>query len=95
MKKRWNYGRTTNFPVYGDRRRLLSGDKGTGKSTMVGILADVLPKIDVVKGSSFNCNPYNELEMCEVCRKRTKKGGMEVGRKKKGKSLRFAFECQR
>ena len=40
---------------------LLSGDKGTGKSTMVRALADVLPEIEVVKGCPFNCNPYNEL----------------------------------
>jgi len=47
---------------------LLSGDKGTGKSTMVRALADVLPEIEVVKGCPFNCNPYNELEMCDACK---------------------------
>ena len=61
---------------------LLSGDKGTGKSTMVRALADVLPEIDVVKGCPFNCNPYNELEMCEVCRERAKRGEVEVERRK-------------
>ena len=34
---------------------LLSGDKGTGKSTMVRALADVLPEIEIVKGCPFKC----------------------------------------
>ena len=46
---------------------LLSGDKGTGKSTLVRAFADVLPEIPVVKGCPFNCNPYNPLEMCDNC----------------------------
>ncbi len=57
---------------------LLSGDKGCGKSTMVRALADVLPEIKVVKGCMFNCNPENEVEMCEYCRERAKKGEIEV-----------------
>lgn len=61
---------------------LLSGDKGTGKSTMVRALADVLPEIEVVKGCPFNCNPYNELEMCEVCREKARNGEIEVERRK-------------
>ncbi len=61
---------------------LLSGDKGTGKSTMVRALADVLPEIEVVKGCPFNCNPNNELEMCEVCREKAKKREIEVERRK-------------
>ncbi len=44
---------------------LLSGDKGTGKSTLVRALANVLPEIPVVKGCPFNCNPFNPLEMCD------------------------------
>jgi len=46
---------------------LLSGEKGTGKSTLVRALSQVLPEIDVVKGCPFNCNPYNPLEMCDNC----------------------------
>ena len=61
---------------------LLSGDKGTGKSTMVRALADVLPEIEVVKGCPFNCNPYNELEMCEICREKAKNGEIEVEKRK-------------
>ena len=61
---------------------LLSGDKGTGKSTMVRALADVLPEIEVVKGCPFNCNPNNELEMCEVCREKARNGEIEIERRK-------------
>lgn len=61
---------------------LLSGDKGTGKSTMVRALADVLPEIEIVKGCPFNCNPYNELEMCEVCREKVNNGEIEIERRK-------------
>ncbi len=61
---------------------LLSGDKGTGKSTMVRALADVLPEIEVVKGCPFNCNPHNELEMCEACREKAKKGEIDVEKRR-------------
>ncbi len=61
---------------------LLSGDKGCGKSTMVRALADVLPEIEVVRGCPFNCNPRNELEMCEECRRRAERGEIEVERRK-------------
>lgn len=46
---------------------LLSGDKGTGKSTLVRGLADLLPDIEVIDGCPFNCNPNNPLEMCDDC----------------------------
>jgi len=49
---------------------LLSGDKGTGKSTMVRALADLLPEIEVVDSCPFNCNPHNPLEMCDECYKK-------------------------
>lgn len=60
---------------------LLSGDKGTGKSTMVRALADVLPDIETT-GCHFNCNPYSEAEMCEECLKRKENGDIEVVSKK-------------
>ncbi len=61
---------------------LLSGDKGTGKSTMVRALADVLPEIEVVKDCPFNCNPKNEFEMCEACVEKKNNGEIEIVRKK-------------
>ncbi len=53
---------------------LLSGDKGTGKSTLVRGLADVLPEIPAVKGCPFNCNPFNPLEMCDDCYAKFRRG---------------------
>ncbi|MEA2032633.1 MAG: putative cobaltochelatase [Euryarchaeota archaeon] len=46
---------------------LIRGEKGTAKSTAVRALAELLPEIEVVNGCSFNCNPYDEHEMCDLC----------------------------
>ncbi|MHA1786292.1 MAG: magnesium chelatase subunit D family protein [Candidatus Helarchaeota archaeon] len=54
---------------------LIKGDKGTGKSTAVRALADLLPKIKVVKGCPFNCHPENLRLMCKSCQQRFKKDG--------------------
>ena len=53
---------------------LLSGEKGTGKSTLVRALSYVLPEVEFVKGCPFNCNPHNPLEMCDSCYSRMLKG---------------------
>ena len=47
---------------------LIKGDKGTGKTTAVRALADLLPLIPVVKGCPFNCDPYDPDATCEICR---------------------------
>ncbi|WFO74755.1 VWA domain-containing protein [Desulfurococcaceae archaeon MEX13E-LK6-19] len=49
---------------------LLRGDKGTGKTTLVRALANVLPEIEVVANCPFNCNPRNPMEMCDNCYKK-------------------------
>ncbi|MBS7288433.1 MAG: magnesium chelatase subunit D family protein [Candidatus Freyarchaeota archaeon] len=46
---------------------LIRGEKGTGKSTAVRGLAELLPEIEVVEGCPFNCNPRNPAEMCDNC----------------------------
>lgn len=46
---------------------LISGPKGSGKTTAVRALRDVLPKIRVVKGCPFNCNPNGSSNLCERC----------------------------
>jgi len=53
---------------------LVRGAKGTGKSTAVRALADLLPEIEVVKGCPFNCNPRDPTNMCEVCRAKYEAG---------------------
>ncbi len=47
---------------------LIKGAKGTGKSSFVYALPDILPKITVVKGCPFGCNPADPTNMCDDCR---------------------------
>ncbi|UYZ40714.1 MAG: putative cobaltochelatase [Candidatus Methanospirare jalkutatii] len=62
---------------------LIRGEKGTAKSTAVRALAELLPEIEVVRGCPFNCNPYDEREMCDACYERKKRGEtLEVVRRK-------------
>ncbi len=46
---------------------LVSGHKGTGKSTTVRALAKVLPQIEVVKDCPYNCSPKDIEELCSCC----------------------------
>jgi len=47
---------------------LVRGQKGSGKTTAVRALADILPNIKVIKDSPFNCNPEDVSNMCDKCR---------------------------
>jgi len=53
---------------------LIRGPKGSGKSTIVRALADILPKITVVKDCPFNCNPFDPSNMCPKCSERYRNG---------------------
>src|SRR5678816_4074916 len=53
---------------------LIMGHRGTGKSTAVRALADLLPEIEVVAGCPYNCDPEDDL--CDQCR------GSEITAKK-------------
>lgn len=53
---------------------LVRGPKGSGKSTIVRALADILPKIKTVENCPFNCNPHDPSNMCPKCSERYKKG---------------------
>ena len=46
---------------------LVLGDRGTGKSTAVRALADLLPPIQVVKGCPYKCDPTKPAQACPVC----------------------------
>jgi len=52
---------------------LIRGPKGSGKSTIVRALADILPKIKVVKNCPSNCNPHDPSSMCPKCGETYKK----------------------
>jgi magnesium chelatase subunit I len=46
---------------------MIMGDRGTGKSTTIRAIADLLPKIDIVKSDPFNSHPTDlELMSAEV-----------------------------
>ena len=46
---------------------LVFGDRGTGKSTAVRSLAALLPKISVVSGCAYNCDPGKPASLCPTC----------------------------
>jgi magnesium chelatase subunit I len=46
---------------------LALGDRGTGKSTAVRALADLLPPNQVVKGCAYGCDPQSHLVSCPDC----------------------------
>jgi magnesium chelatase subunit D len=62
---------------------LIRGPKGSGKTTAVRALAQVLANIKVVKSCPFNCNPNDPSNMCERCRNLyAKNGSLEFEEKK-------------
>ncbi len=63
---------------------LISGPKGTGKTTVVRALADLLPEVDVVVGCRFGCNPKNPDFLCADC-----KGLVDSGNKLKSESRKM------
>jgi magnesium chelatase subunit D len=48
---------------------LIMGHRGTGKSTVVRALADLLPEISIVIGCAFHCDPADQQSLCGACRK--------------------------
>ncbi|MGI9245488.1 MAG: magnesium chelatase ATPase subunit I [Steroidobacteraceae bacterium] len=49
---------------------LVFGDRGTGKSTAIRALAALLPKMKVVAGCRYGCDPAAAETCCEECRAR-------------------------
>ena len=46
---------------------LVFGDRGTGKSTAIRALAALLPRMLVIPGCQFSCDPAHPAEACPVC----------------------------
>jgi magnesium chelatase subunit D len=46
---------------------LVTGHRGTGKSTAVRALADLLPSLNVARGCAYNCDPSEPDALCEGC----------------------------
>ena len=49
---------------------LISGPKGTGKSTIVHSVSSILPEYEIVEGCGFNCNPKSTETFCSLCKER-------------------------
>ncbi len=49
---------------------IIMGHRGTGKSTAVRALADLLPRILKVKACFYGCDPTRPNELCQECAKR-------------------------
>ena len=46
---------------------IVMGHRGTGKSTAVRALADLLPPIAKVKGCLYGCDPVRAIDFCDGC----------------------------
>ncbi|MEE9379586.1 MAG: ATP-binding protein [Candidatus Lokiarchaeia archaeon] len=47
---------------------LLTGQQGTGKSTAVRSLVDLMPKIEIIEGCEFSCDPNSDIDdLCQNC----------------------------
>ena len=53
---------------------MIMGDRGTGKSTTIRALADLLPEIDVVAGDPFNSDPEDADLMSDEVKERSSNG---------------------
>ncbi|HEV7893135.1 MAG TPA: magnesium chelatase ATPase subunit I [Pyrinomonadaceae bacterium] len=53
---------------------LVTGHRGTAKSTAVRALADLLPKISAARGCAYNCDPTDPDALCDDCLARLRAG---------------------
>jgi len=53
---------------------LVFGDRGTGKSTAVRALAGLLPRMQVVAGCPYHCDPDLPDRLCDACRQEVRSG---------------------
>lgn len=53
---------------------MIMGDRGTGKSTTIRALADLLPEIDIVCGDPYNSSPADSDLMSDEVRVRVERG---------------------
>ncbi len=60
---------------------LIMGHRGTGKSTVVRALADLLPQILSIAGCAYSCDPGDEQNFCSDCRE-IKRSGAKLIRQK-------------
>ena len=62
---------------------IIMGDRGTGKSTTIRAITDILPEIDVIKDDPFNSHPTDFDLMSEDVRLKVESGqALETAKKK-------------
>ena len=62
---------------------MIMGDRGTGKSTTIRALADLLPEVDVVAGDPFNSDPEDpDLMSAQVRQQVEEQLPLQIARKK-------------
>ncbi len=54
---------------------IISGPKGSGKTTLVRALEELLPNIEKVKDCPFNCNPQTATNLCPACKAKLQRNG--------------------
>uniref|UniRef100_Q07S26 Mg-protoporphyrin IX chelatase n=1 Tax=Rhodopseudomonas palustris (strain BisA53) TaxID=316055 RepID=Q07S26_RHOP5 len=57
---------------------LAFGDRGAGKSTAVRALAALLPKMKVVVGCRYNCDPSQPEKFCDECKDKAAHGKLKA-----------------
>jgi magnesium chelatase subunit D len=55
---------------------LVRGHRGTGKTTAVRALADLLPPLSSVRGCAYNCNPSDAAALCGECAAKSASGAL-------------------
>ncbi|HEY3041784.1 MAG TPA: magnesium chelatase ATPase subunit I [Pyrinomonadaceae bacterium] len=61
---------------------LIMGERGTGKSTLIRALPDLLPQMSVVSMCLYGCDPDDEESLCLECNN-TSDSGAKLGREKR------------
>lgn len=57
---------------------LILGDRGSGKSTAIRALGALLPRMKVVAGCPYGCDPAAPAGLCEACRANTRRKTAEA-----------------
>ncbi len=56
---------------------LIRGPKGSGKSTAIRSVEDILPEVETFQGCRFNCGP-GDINLCHECAEKRRRGEAKV-----------------